>query len=95
MRRCWLIAAWMTRSQSSWLCWKISARRPRLIWTKRVSGSRQRIPPRRAQYELCLWALTLDAYDQRGSQQDQPLKPNPALRYNINQLKLTEGEPIL
>lgn len=47
---------------------------------------------RRAQYDLCLWALTLDSYDQRGGQQDQPLKPNPALRQLINQLKLTEGD---
>ncbi len=46
--------------------------------------------PRRAQYDLCLWALTLDYYDQRGSQQEQPLKPNPALRQLISQLKLTE-----
>lgn len=48
--------------------------------------------PRRAQYDLALWALTLDYYDQRGAQefQEQP-RPNPAFRQLLNQLKLTEG----
>ncbi len=59
---------------------------------RRAAGAYLKGSARRAQYDLCLWALTLDSYDQRGAQQDQPLKPNPALRQLINQLKLTEGD---
>lgn len=45
---------------------------------------------RRAQYDLCVNALVLDAYDQRGSQTDKSMGDNPMLRRMITQLKLTE-----
>lgn len=45
---------------------------------------------RRAQYDLCVNALVLDAYDQRGSQTDKSVGDNPMLRRMITQLKLTE-----
>ena len=46
---------------------------------------------RRAQYDLCVNALVLDAYDQRGSQTDKSMGDNPTLRRMITQLKLTES----
>ena len=45
---------------------------------------------RRAQYDLCVNALVLDTYDQRGSQTDKSVGDNPMLRRMITQLKLTE-----
>lgn len=53
--------------------------------TEPVSG------PRLAQYNTCVSALVLDAWDQRGSQiGDKTLAENPAFRRRLNQLKLTE-----
>ena len=46
--------------------------------------------PRRAQYDLCVGALVLDAYDRRGAETDGSINDNPALRRMIVQLKLTE-----
>ena len=46
---------------------------------------------RLAQFELCVDALVLDAWDSRGSQiMGQGLVENPAFRRRLNQLKLTE-----
>lgn len=45
---------------------------------------------RRAQYDLCVNALVLDAYDRRGTETDGSINDNPALRRMITQLKLTE-----
>lgn len=53
--------------------------------TEPVSG------PRLAQYNTCVSALVLDAWDHRGSQTgDKALVENPAFRRRMNQLKLTE-----
>ena len=47
--------------------------------------------PRRAQYEQCVNALVLDAWDHRGTQTgDKALVDNPAFRRRMNQLKLSE-----
>lgn len=47
--------------------------------------------PRRAQYDLCVDALVLDAWDSRGTQTaGQAMVDNPAFRRRLNQLKLTE-----
>lgn len=48
--------------------------------------------PRRAQYDTCIDALVLDAYDHRGTaeQQISAVTDNPAFRRTLNQLKLTE-----
>lgn len=47
--------------------------------------------PRLAQYNTCVSALVLDAWDHRGSQTgDKALVENPAFRRRLNQLKLTE-----
>ena len=45
---------------------------------------------RKAQYDLCVNALVLDAYDRRGAQAEGSVGDNPALRRMITQLKLTE-----
>ena len=46
---------------------------------------------REAQYDQCVNALVLDAWDHRGSQTaGQALVENPAFRRRLNQLKLTE-----
>lgn len=45
--------------------------------------------PRRAQYDLCVNALVLDAWDHRGSQ-GASLAENQAFRRMLNQLKWTE-----
>ena len=46
---------------------------------------------RLAQYELCVDALVLDAWDSRGTHiMGQGLVENPAFRRRLNQLKLTE-----
>lgn len=45
---------------------------------------------RRAQYDLCVNALVLDAYDRRGAQAEGSVGDNPMLRRMITQLKLTE-----
>ena len=50
----------------------------------------QKGTPRRAQYDLCVNALVLDAYDRRGTQTDGNVGDNPMLRRMIIQLKLTE-----
>ena len=47
--------------------------------------------PRTAQYDLCVNALVLDAWDHRGTQTfGQSLAENPVFRRRLNQLKLTE-----
>ena len=49
---------------------------------------------RAAQYDQCVNALVLDAWDHRGSQTaGQALAENPAFRRRLNQLKLTEPVP--
>ena len=49
---------------------------------------------RAAQYDQCINALVLDAWDHRGSQTaGQALAENPAFRRRLNQLKLTEPVP--
>jgi hypothetical protein len=49
---------------------------------------------RLAQFDLCVDALVLDAWDSRGSHiMGQGLVENPAFRRRLNQLKLTE--PVL
>ena len=46
---------------------------------------------RAAQYDQCVNALVLDAWDHRGTQTaGQALVENPAFRRRLNQLKLTE-----
>ena len=46
---------------------------------------------RLAQYELCVDALVLDAWDSRGTHtMGQGLVENPVFRRRLNQLKLTE-----
>lgn len=45
---------------------------------------------RRAQYDLCVNAMVLDAYDRRGAQTEGNVGDNPMLRKMITQLKLTE-----
>ena len=46
---------------------------------------------RAAQYDQCINALVLDAWDHRGTQTaGQALVENPAFRRRLNQLKLTE-----
>lgn len=43
------------------------------------------------QYNVCILALVLDAWDNRGIQTaDKALANNPAFRRRLNQLKLTE-----
>lgn len=48
--------------------------------------------PRRAKYDLCVNALVLDSYDNRGTaiHKMSAVADNPAFRRRINQLKLTE-----
>ena len=54
--------------------------------TEPVSGS-----ARLAQYNTCVNALVLDAWDNRGIQTgDKALTDNPAFRRRLNQLKLSE-----
>lgn len=46
---------------------------------------------RLAQYNTCVNALVLDAWDNRGTQTgDKAFTDNPAFRRRLNQLKLTE-----
>lgn len=46
--------------------------------------------PRRGQYDLCLSALVLDAWDRRGTTvAEKSAVDNPSFRRMINQLKLT------
>lgn len=46
---------------------------------------------RMAEYSLCVNALVLDAWDNRGIQTgDKALTDNPAFRRRLNQLKLSE-----
>ena len=45
---------------------------------------------RRCQYDLCVNAMVLDAYDRRGAQTEGSVGDNPMLRRMITQLKLTE-----
>lgn len=48
-------------------------------------------PKRAAQFDQCVNALVLDAWDHRGSQSsDRTFVENPAFRQRLNQLKLTE-----
>ena len=46
--------------------------------------------PRAAQYELAVNSLVLDAYDRRDAATSGALSDNPAVRWLIVQLKLTE-----
>ena len=49
---------------------------------------------RRAQYDLCVNALVLDAWDNRSAQSNgQVFSENCAFRRMLNQLKLTEPVP--
>lgn len=47
--------------------------------------------PRRAQYDLCVNHMVLDAFDRRGAAENAVIHENPAFRQVLNQLKLTEG----
>ncbi|MDY3906597.1 MAG: head-tail connector protein [Lawsonibacter sp.] len=48
--------------------------------------------PRRAQYDLAVNYLVLDAYDNRGSQSPgTSIQDNPAFRRMLTQLKLTDS----
>ena len=47
---------------------------------------------RRAKYDLCVNALVLDAWDNRGTEIAARAEENPAFRRVLNQLKLTEPE---
>lgn len=50
--------------------------------------------PRRGQYDLCINAMVLDAWDRRGSASEggssHSVTENPSFRRTLNQLKLTE-----
>lgn len=50
--------------------------------------------PRRGQYDLCVNAMVLDAWDRRGSASEggssHSVTENPSFRRTLNQLKLTE-----
>jgi len=48
--------------------------------------------PRRAKYDLCVKAIVLENYDNRGATSDKSFAVNPAFRNRINQLKLTAAE---
>lgn len=50
---------------------------------------------RRAQYDMCVNALVLDAHDNRGTEVSGSLAENPAFRRKLNQLKLTQTVPNL
>ena len=47
--------------------------------------------PRRAQYDLCVNHMVLDAFDRRGAAENAVIHENPAFRRLIAQLKLTEA----
>ena len=48
--------------------------------------------PRRAQYDLCINALVLDAWDHRDmTEPSNQVTENPAFRRRLNQLKFSEG----
>ncbi|MCI9331288.1 MAG: phage gp6-like head-tail connector protein [Oscillibacter sp.] len=47
---------------------------------------------RRAQYDLCVNALVLDAWDNRGTRVDARISENMGFRQCFNQLKLTEPD---
>lgn len=47
---------------------------------------------RRAKYDLCVNALVLDAWDNRGTEIAAKAEENPAFRRALNQLKLTEPD---
>lgn len=53
---------------------------------------------RRGQYDLCVNALVLDAWDRRGTAVSErgtsPTVENRSFRQILNQLKLTEPEPV-
>lgn len=46
--------------------------------------------PRRAQYDLCVSAMVLDAWDNRGTASGGTIYDNPAFRRRLSQLKFTE-----
>lgn len=50
--------------------------------------------PRRCKYDHCIKAIVLDSYDNRGTTSASAVADNPAFRRRINQLKLTEPDPI-
>lgn len=50
--------------------------------------------PRRAQYDLCVNYLVLDSYQRRDVSIAGAVVENPAFRRLLNQLKLTEPEPV-
>lgn len=58
----------------------------------------ERGTPRRGQYDLCLFALVLDAWDSRGASTsgggNYAVTENPSFRRTLNQLKLTEPEAL-
>lgn len=54
--------------------------------------------PRRSQYDVCVNALVLDAWDRRGSSAEtrpgQTVTENRSFRLSLNQLKRTEPEEV-
>lgn len=49
---------------------------------------------RRSKYNLCIKAIVLDSYDNRGATSASAVADNPAFRRRINQLKRTEPDPV-
>ena len=47
--------------------------------------------PHKAQYELCVYRMVLDAWDHRDLQEVGDIKESPAFRNAVNQLKLALG----
>lgn len=47
--------------------------------------------PHKAQYDLCIFRMVLDAWDHRDLQEVGDIKESPAFRSNVNQLKLALG----
>ena len=47
--------------------------------------------PYKAQYELCVYRMVLDAWDHRDLQEIGDIKESPAFRSAVNQLKLALG----
>lgn len=80
-------------------CWRTEKRtcsRPCIsplsrIWAALTSLSRRPDTPRRAQYDLCVNALVLDAYDKRGTTvSGSALTDNREYRGTFLQLQATE-----
>ncbi len=47
---------------------------------------------RRAQYDMCVNRMVLDAWDSRGTVSDGKMVENLAFRRSLNQLKMTESD---